>query len=107
MTLQKELGARLFGAFLSRRLGPMMSTPLISGVSALPTIPTVCAPVPTQAQPDSIKGKTITVYAGNPPAAATTLDPRPDERERVLEIVGRNPWRSAPAAASSIDRRIG
>jgi hypothetical protein len=91
MSLQRELGARLFGPFLSRRHGPTMSTPLISGLSALPTIPTICAPVPTRAQPDSIKGKPITVCAGNPPAAATTLDLRPDERERVREIVGRKP----------------
>jgi hypothetical protein len=89
--MQRELGARLFGPFLSRRHGPTMSTPLISGLSALPTISTACAPVPTQAQPESIKGKTITVHAGHPPAAATTLDLRPDERERVREIVGRYP----------------
>jgi hypothetical protein len=91
MSLHRELGARLFGPLLSRRPRPTMSTLLISGLSALPTIPTVWAPVPTQAQPDSIKGKTITVHAGNPPAAATTLDLRADERERVLELVGRNP----------------
>jgi hypothetical protein len=93
MSLHRELSVRLFGPLLSRRHRPTMSTLLISGLSALPTIPTVWAPVPTQAQPDSIKSKTITVHAGNPAAAAPTLDLRPDERERVLEIVGRNPRR--------------
>jgi hypothetical protein len=91
MSLQRELGARLFGPFLCRRHGPTMSTLLISGLSALPTIPTARAPVPTQAQRDSVRGRIIMVYASNPPTAATTLDLRPDG---AREIVGRTPKRA-------------